>query len=150
VSNPANFTRHPQLNPQATNTQTQIPRSHQLPKMATAGHVANFTSAENEPQLPQEIAAIGPAGFPKMATNGEGTSALPLTTSNRRSAPHPVIVWTNGKGETCTRFRMSALLCARARFARGAQFAAGTQLPWKPQGTRCCNFTLATGLRAKS
>jgi hypothetical protein len=29
------------------------------------------------------------------------------------------------------------------------QFA-GTQLPWKPQGTRCCSFTLAIGLRAKS
>jgi hypothetical protein len=42
VYNPANLTDHPQLNSLSTNTQTQIPRSHQLPKMATAGRIARY------------------------------------------------------------------------------------------------------------
>src|SRR6266849_3263294 len=75
----------------------------------------------------------------------QGFSAPP-TLLTGAAAPHPVFVWTDGKSETCTRFRISALSVG----TRDAQFAAGTQLPWKPQGTRCCNFTLATGLRAKS
>jgi hypothetical protein len=40
VSYLADFTDHPQLNFHPTHTETQIPRSNQLPKIATASGIA--------------------------------------------------------------------------------------------------------------
>jgi hypothetical protein len=72
---PANLSHHHQLNYQSTQTETQIPRSNQLPKMATASEVAwdessqelgvRFSRLRTKPIRAQGLAAKKPTTDPK-------------------------------------------------------------------------------------